>query len=174
VLTIEDTHELMVNVPNSVVFESNEQAGVTSRMLVKLALRMRPDRILLGEVRGPESFDLMRAVNSGHRGSFATLHANSAPEAPLALEKMILTSGIDWPLASIRADIAAAFPYIVFAERRAKRSGVVSEVVRLDGIDQQTGRYLVTPIFLRSSYEPNVQPHFPHLVAERTTATAVA
>jgi pilus assembly protein CpaF len=174
VLTIEDTHELMVNLPNSVVFESNEQAGVTSRMLVKLALRMRPDRILMGEVRGPESFDLMRAVNSGHRGSFATLHANSAAEAPLALEKMILTSGIDWPLTSIRADIAAAFPYIVFAERRAKRSGVVSEVVRLDGIDPNNGRYQVTPIFHRRSYEPDIQSHLSHLGRQREATPAMA
>jgi len=152
VLTIEDTHELIVNLSNVVILESNEQAGITSRLLVKLALRFRPDRILMGEVRGAEAFDLMRAVNSGHRGCFATLHANSAADAMGALEKMILTAGVDWPLSSIRQDIANAFPYVIFAERRAKRSGVISEVARIDGVDPNTGRYNVHEIFKRRNY----------------------
>jgi pilus assembly protein CpaF len=153
ILTIEDTHELVIDLSNVVILESNEQVGITSRMLVKLALRFRPDRILMGEVRGAEAFDLMRAVNSGHKGCFATLHANSAADAMGALEKMILTAGVDWPLVAIRGDIAAAFPYVIFAERRAKRSGVISEVVRINGLDRESGQYSVTPIFKRRPYE---------------------
>lgn len=153
VITVEDTHELVITLPNVVHLESNLQAGVTARMCVMACLRMNPERIIMGEIRGPEAFDLMRAVNSGHRGSFATLHANSASDVPTALEKMIQTAGIDWPLASIRSDIARAFPYIIFAEQRANRSGVVSEVVKLDGIDEATGRYNVSPIFERKQYE---------------------
>ena len=153
ILTIEDTHELVIDLSNVVILESNEQVGITSRMLVKLALRFRPDRILMGEVRGAEAFDLMRAVNSGHRGCFATLHANSAADAMGALEKMILTAGVDWPLVAIRGDIASAFPYVIFAERRAKRSGVISEVARIDGLDRESGQYSVTPIFKRRAYE---------------------
>lgn len=102
VVSIEDTRELQVKAPNWVAFEANEQAGIAIRHLVRLALRYRPDRIIVGEVRGAEAFDLMQAMNTGHDGGLATIHANSARDALARLEGLVLTTpDVDWPLEAI-------------------------------------------------------------------------
>jgi pilus assembly protein CpaF len=146
VLTIEDTRELKVKVPNWVPLESNEQAGITIRSLVKLALRYRPDRIIVGEVRGPEAFDLMQAMNTGHDGGFATLHANSATSALSRLETLVLTApGIDWPIHSVREEIANTFDYVIQQVREnGKRK--LKEVLEIQSYDRERGAYVTRNI----------------------------
>lgn len=146
VLTIEDTRELKVKVPNWVPLESNEQAGITIRDLVKLALRYRPDRIIVGEVRGPEAFDLMQAMNTGHDGGFATLHANSASSALSRLETLVLTApGVDWPIESVRVEIANTFDYVIQQVREnGKRK--LKEVLQIDHYDRERGIYVTRNI----------------------------
>jgi Flp pilus assembly CpaF family ATPase len=145
-VTIEDTPELDVAAPNWVAFETSECDGISARDLVRLALRMRPDRILVGEVRGPEAFDLMQVANTGHRGSLATLHANDALGALSRLETLVLTAGVRWPFEAVQRQIAEAFDLVVFL---ARRHGVraVSEIVRIDGFDDRRRRYLTTVLF---------------------------
>lgn len=141
VLTIEDTPELKVRTPNWVSLMSNEQEGITTRDLVRLALRYRPDRIVVGEVRGGEAFDLLDAANTGHEGSIATIHANGAFSALSRFESLILRSGVQWPHEAIKAQIAETFHYIVFmARRNGKRA--LAEIMELKGYDFETKQYL--------------------------------
>lgn len=150
--TIEDTHELSISSPNWVAFEANPRAGITIRDLVKLCLRYRPDRIILGEVRGGEAFDLMQAVNTGHDGSFATLHANSAKAALARLETLTMTADIGWPLEAIRTEIGASFDYVVFLSRMAEGDRFVrgiKEIVEVNGYDQIAKEYRLKTIYER-------------------------
>lgn len=142
VVTIEDTKELQVKVPNHVSFESNEQAGITIRDLVRLSLRYRPDRIIVGEVRGAEAFDLMQAMNTGHDGGFATIHANSASAALSRLESLVLTTpGVDWPLEAIRVQIATTFHYVIQLVRINGRRQL-KEVLEINGFDNERRTYV--------------------------------
>lgn len=151
IFTIEDTQELKVSGPNWVAFESNDQAGVSMRMLLRLALRSRPDRIILGEVRGGEAYDLMQAANTGHDGSFCTLHANGAFPALSRLENLILAAGINWPHEAICSQIAETFHYVVFM---ARRNGVrqLEEIIELIGYDKPNQKYAFKTIFNRRSF----------------------
>jgi pilus assembly protein CpaF len=142
-VTIEDTPELDVAAPNWVAFETSEADGITARDLVRLALRMRPDRILVGEVRGAEAFDLMQVANTGHRGSLATLHANDALGALSRLETLVLTAGVRWPFEAVQRQIAEAFDLVVFMARH-EGWRAVAEIVRIDGFDTRQRRYLTT------------------------------
>jgi len=146
ILTIEDTRELSVKVPNWVPLEANEQAGITIRRLVKLALRYRPDRIIVGEVRGPEAFDFMRALNTGHDGGFGTMHANSALSALSTLETLILsTEGIDWPLESVRSQIGDTFDFVLqLVREKGKRR--LSEIMKLNQYDRERKVYVTENI----------------------------
>lgn len=132
VITIEDTAELHVTSPNCLRLESNEERGVMTRDLLKLSLRMRPDRIFVGEVRGGEAYDMLQALNTGHSGA-ATLHANSAREALSRLETLVLTSGVNWPHAAIQASIAETLDYIIQVSRRGDGSRGITEIAALDG-----------------------------------------
>lgn len=152
VITIEDTQELKVAVPNHVQLESNAQRNVTPRMLVKASLRFRPDRILLGEVRGGEAYDLLNAANTGHDGVLATLHSNSALKGLSRFENLVLQSGIDWPHASICKEIADVFDYVVFVER-ANGKRRLSEILQLHGYDMEARNYLVSYQFKRNHHE---------------------
>ena len=119
---------------------------VTQRDLVRNALRMRPDRIILGEVRGPEAFDMLQAMNTGHDGSLGTLHANTARDALIRLENMVQMGNLGLPVKAIRTQIASALDLIVQVERM--RDGVrrvvqLSEVRGLEG-DVITMNDLVT------------------------------
>jgi pilus assembly protein CpaF len=119
---------------------------VTPRDLVRNSLRMRPDRILLGEARGAEAFDLLQAMNTGHEGSLATIHANDAREALMRLEMMVLMTGIDLPLKSIRSYITAAVRVVVHMARLHGGSRRVLRISELRGIDA-SGEYRLEPVF---------------------------
>lgn len=121
-VTIEDTAELQLTATNLVSLESRppniEGAGeVNIRTLVFNALRMRPDRIIVGEVRGPEAFDMLQAMNTGHPGSLTTVHANSPADAVRRLESMVLMAGLDLPQPAIRDQIASSLDLILQQER---------------------------------------------------------
>lgn len=135
-LTIEDTSELQLSAPNFVSFEANPSAGITVRDLVRHALRSRPDRIIVGEIRGAEAFDLLDALNTGHPGSTVSFHADSSATALPRLESMLRMApeAQNWPLADMRRQIALTFPYIVHAQRIGGRRGP-QEIRRILGAD---------------------------------------
>jgi pilus assembly protein CpaF len=126
VITIEDTRELQFNLTNVVRLESkneiaDEQRGLNIRQLLKNTLRMRPDRIILGEIRSEEAFDLLQAMNTGHDGSMATIHSNSPAEAVIRLENLFFLAGYDIPIRAIRHQIQKAVDFIIQIGRNKKR-----------------------------------------------------
>lgn len=125
VLTIEDTAELQVATPNYVGLEAAPDLGVTIRSLVRLALRMRPDRIIVGEVRGPEAYDLLDAMNTGHSGGACSLHADSPLLALARLESMVRMNqdAANLPHHALRSQISNTFDFVVFCSRRGARRG---------------------------------------------------
>jgi pilus assembly protein CpaF len=140
ILLIEDTAELNIRKSNLVRFETRrEQAGlpaVTIRDLLKAALRHRPDRIIVGEVRGGEAFDLLQALNTGHAGSLCTLHANSSRQAVTRFADCVLQSGIELPHRTIMANIGSAVDLLVHIGR-VKGQRTVSEIVAVRGFDNE-------------------------------------
>jgi pilus assembly protein CpaF len=133
ILTIEDSREIQLAVPNVIPLLSNPDAGISARDLVKLAMRMRPDRLILGETRGDETYDLIRAFNSGHPGSVSTIHADSAAQALSALEmlfQMSLPPNASMPPDLVKKYIAESVHVIVFAARRIVPVDGVQHVVR--------------------------------------------
>ena len=141
VVTIEDAAELRLTLPHVVRLEARPpnlegRGEVTIRRLVRNALRMRPDRLIVGEVRGPEALDLLVALSTGHAGSLCTIHAGSAAEALRRLETLALMADVGLPLAAIRDQVADAIDLIVRQERAAdgrRRIVEVAEVVRVAG-----------------------------------------
>ena len=141
VITCEDAAELQLQQPHVVRLETRPpnlegQGEITMRDLVKNCLRMRPERIIVGEVRGPEAFDLLQAMNTGHDGSMGTLHANSPREALSRLESMITMGGYSLPSRTIREMIVAAVDVIVQASRLrdgSRRITHVTEVLGMEG-----------------------------------------
>ena len=141
IVTIEDAAELQLQQPHVISLETRppslEGTGqVTQRDLVWNALRMRPDRIIVGEVRGPEAFDMLQAMNTGHDGSISTVHANSARDALTRIENMVQMGQVNLPLRAIRTQIVAALDVIVQVERMRdgqRRIVQVSEVIGLEG-----------------------------------------
>ena len=136
IVTIEDAAELRLPQPNVVSLEtrapSAEGTGaVDVRTLLRAALRMRPDRIVIGEVRGGEALDMLQAMNTGHRGSLTTAHANGAYEALLRLETMALMAGVDLPLTAIRDQIARAIELVVYQERTPDGARRITSVVEV-------------------------------------------
>ena len=142
IITIEDAAELQLQQPHVIQLETRPpniegQGQITQRDLVRNALRMRPDRIIVGEVRGPEAFDMMQAMNTGHNGSMSTVHANSARDALARIENMILMANVNLPMRAIRAQMASAIDLIIQTERM--RDGVrrVTEVVEVAGMEAE-------------------------------------
>lgn len=141
VVTIEDAAELQLQQPHVVPLETRQanlegDGEITMRELVKNALRMRPDRIILGEVRGGEAFDLLQAMNTGHDGSMGTLHANNPREALARLENLIGMAGTNLPSKAVRQQIASAVNLIVQIQRMrdgTRRVTHVSEIVGMEG-----------------------------------------
>jgi len=144
ILLIEDTAELNIRKSNLVRFETRrEQTGVpavTIRDLLKAALRHRPDRIIVGEVRGGEAFDLLQALNTGHSGSLCTLHANSARQAIARFADCVLQSGVELPHRAVRSNIANAVGLLLHVARvRGKRELV--EVLEIVSYDRESDDY---------------------------------
>ncbi|HUJ02815.1 MAG TPA: CpaF family protein [Rhizomicrobium sp.] len=155
VITCEDAAELQLQQPHVVRLETRPpnlegQGQITMRDLVRNCLRMRPERIIVGEVRGPEAFDLLQAMNTGHDGSMGTLHANSPREAMSRLEAMITMGGYQLPMKTIREMIVASIDVIIQAERLrdgSRRITKITEVVGTEGdviITQDLLTYEVT------------------------------
>lgn len=140
VITIEDAVELSLDLPNMIRLETRpaniEGVGqVTIRDLVRNALRMRPDRIVVGEVRGAEALDMLQAMNTGHEGSLSTLHANSPRDALSRLETMVLLGGVDLPLRAIREQIGSAIDLIVQVARDVTGARFVSSITEVVGLE---------------------------------------
>lgn len=142
---VEQVQELKLSAPNAVLFECDPEQGVTARRLVKMGMRYSPDRILLGELRGEEAYDWLDASNTGHPGSAATIHADSAPEALNRLESLVLMADSKMPYEAIQQRIAQTVNYVLHIQHE---NGVrrLSQICRVDGFDRSTGKYtLHTP-----------------------------
>jgi pilus assembly protein CpaF len=140
VATIEDAAELKLQQPHVVRMETRPaniegQGQVTTRDLVRNALRMRPDRIIVGECRGPESLDMLQAMNTGHEGSMTTIHANSSRDATSRLEMMVGMAGFDLPLWTIRRQIASAIQIVVQVARLVGGSRKVVKISEITGME---------------------------------------
>jgi len=150
-VTIEDSAELKLRhqhvVPLETRIPSTEgQGAVNARELVRNALRMRPDRIIVGEVRGPEVWDMLQAMNTGHEGSLTTIHANTVRDALARLEMMVAMTGFDLPINVVRQYVASGIHLLVHVSRLkggARRLMEVSEIVNVD----EKGHYTVEDIF---------------------------
>lgn len=149
VVTLEDTAELQVNVKNVVRLETKAASGtdpaITMDVLLRNALRMRPDRIVIGECRGAEALDMLMAMNTGHEGSLTTIHANSAADALRRLESMVLRSGIETPLSMVQLDIGNTIHLIVQVDRSFDGKRRVVEILEVYGRDRDG--YLTREIF---------------------------
>lgn len=143
IVTIEDAVELKLRQRHVVRLESRlanleGQGEVRIRDLVRNSLRMRPDRIVVGEVRGAEALDMLQAINTGHDGSLATIHANSPRDALSRLETMVIMAGFDLPLRAIRSQISSGFDIIVQMTRFRDGSRKVSQITEISGMEGET------------------------------------
>lgn len=148
---LEETSEIQVKHPHALHLEarppSPEGIGeVTLRDLVRNSLRMRPDRLILGECRGAEAFDMLHAMNTGHKGSLGTIHANSAQDALRRMESLAMMAGLSMPLRTVKEWIGSSIQGVVFLERKA---GIrqVSEIMSIYGLEGDV--YRVVPRFRR-------------------------
>ena len=150
IITIEDNAELrIIGVDNLVTLETrrqlyDESRDITIRDLIKTALRMRPDRIIVGECRGAEAFDMLQAMNTGHDGSLTTAHANSAKDMLLRLEAMVLMA-VDLPIDAIRRQIASAVDIVVHLERLPDRSRRITQISEIVGLEK--GEIIMNELF---------------------------
>ena len=176
VITIEDAAELQLQQPHVVQLETRPpnvegQGQVSQRDLVRNALRMRPDRIIVGEVRGPEAFDMMQAMNTGHNGSMSTIHANTARDALARIENMVLMADVNLPSRAIRGQMVSAIDLVIQVERMRDGTRRITEIVEVVGMEDEV--ILLATLFsfkylgenadgtLRGAYEASgVRPHF--------------
>jgi pilus assembly protein CpaF len=153
ILLIEDTAEIQLCQPNLVRFEARQAQGglpaVTIRDLLKASLRHRPDRIILGEIRGGEAFDLLQLLNTGHSGTLSTIHANSAKQGLSRFTSCVLQSGIELPYRAIKTNIGDSLNIVVQIERRPGRR-FISEVLEIRGCDPDADDYEFNTIFQMS------------------------
>lgn len=159
IVTIEDAAELRLNHRHLVSLEARPanlegRGKIDIRDLVRNALRMRPDRIVIGECRGGEAFDMLAAMNTGHEGSLTTLHANSPRDALARLETMILMAGMDIPLAAVREHIAASIDFIVQQARLSNGRRLITFIVEVTGME--SGRIQIQDLFRYVSGPPAV------------------
>jgi len=167
VVVIEETAEIHLEKPNVVRLEARRAQAplgheaplppVSIADLLRAALRHRPDRILVGEVRGAEAFDLLQALNTGHLGSLSTIHANSAEQAFTRLAHCVLTANVGLPHHSVREAIALAIHVIVHISRI---SGLrrVTQIVNVHGYDRETDRFLLEPALVRERSPEGAAP----------------
>ncbi|TDJ27979.1 MAG: CpaF family protein [Gammaproteobacteria bacterium] len=140
IVTIEDSAELQLQQPHVVRLETRppniENKGeITARDLVKNSLRMRPERIIVGEVRGAEALDMLQAMNTGHDGSLTTIHANSARDALSRVETMVSMTGINFPMKTLRAQISSAIDVVVQIERQEDGHRQLTSLQEIDGME---------------------------------------
>jgi pilus assembly protein CpaF len=140
IVTIEDAAELQLQQPHVVRLETRPmnlegRGEITQRDLIKNALRMRPDRIIVGEVRGAEAFDMLQAMNTGHDGSFCTIHANNARDGITRIENMVQMGTVSLPLRAIRTQIVSAVDVIVQLERMRDGKRRVQQVTEVCGLE---------------------------------------
>lgn len=153
VITAEDAAELRLPQDHVVSFETRPpnlegKGAITIRDLVRNALRMRPDRIIVGECRGAEALDMLQAMNTGHDGSMTTGHANAPEDMVRRLETMVLTSGLDLPIRAIREQIASAVDIIIQQSRFADGSRRITAITEVVGMDNDEGTVMLQDIFL--------------------------
>jgi pilus assembly protein CpaF len=157
-LIIEDTAEIHIRKPNFVRFEARRQQGpkipaVTIRDLLKASLRHRPERTILGEIRGEEAFDLLQALNTGHNGSLSTIHANSASQSLSRLASCVLQSGIELPYKAIKASIADSIHLLVHIERKHAHRRV-SEILAIQSYSPTDDAYRLETVFTYIQQNP--------------------
>lgn len=157
ILLIEDTAEIQLIHSNIVRFEARrEQSGVPAvaiRDLLKAALRHRPDRIILGEVRGGEAFDLLQLLNTGHSGSLSTIHANSAKQGLARFTSCVLQSGIDLPYLAIKTNIGDSLNLVIHIERRPGLR-FISEVLEIHSYNPRADHFDYCPVFQKEESKP--------------------
>ena len=157
ILIIEDTAEIRLTHQNLVRFEARrEQNGLPAvpiRDLLKAALRHRPDRLIVGEIRGGEAFDLLQLLNTGHSGTLSTIHANSAQQGLARFTSCVLQSGVELPYRAIRTNIADSLNVIIQIERRPGRR-YVSEVLFINGYDPDRDLFDYGAVFLARKDQP--------------------
>jgi pilus assembly protein CpaF len=149
IVVIEDTSELHLRKPNLLSVECQTdtfKASITFDDLLKSALRWRPDRIILGEVRGVEARTLLDSLNTGHTGSLATIHANSAAKALRRFANLVLRSHSQATFEDVEAEIGEAVDYVVHVEREPGRR-VVREVLRLEDYDRRTHQFKFETVY---------------------------
>jgi pilus assembly protein CpaF len=159
IITVEDAAELQLQQPHVVTLEARPantegQGQVTIRDLVRNTLRMRPDRIVVGECRGGEALDMLQAMNTGHEGSLTTLHANSARDALSRLEMLVLMAGVELPERAIREMIASAIDIIVQITRLPDGSRKITSVQEIHGMEDRT--IVLQELF---TYKPQLDQH---------------
>ena len=142
IVTIEDAAELQLQQEHVITLESRPpniegQGEVRIRELVRNALRMRPDRIIVGEVRGPETLDMLQAMNTGHEGSLTTIHANSPRDALSRLETLVMTAGVELPHRAIREQIASAFDLLIQIQRLVDGSRRITHISEVVGMESE-------------------------------------
>jgi pilus assembly protein CpaF len=140
IVTIEDSAELQLQQPHVVRLETRPpniegRGEINARDLVKNSLRMRPDRIVVGEVRGAEALDMLQAMNTGHDGSLTTIHANSGRDALGRIENMVLMTGITFPIKTLRAQIVAALDVVLQVERHEDGKRRLTSVQEINGME---------------------------------------
>jgi pilus assembly protein CpaF len=146
IVTIEETAELSLGQPHVVRLEARPPnaegaGGVPVRALVRAALRLRPDRLIVGEVRGEEAFDLLQALNTGHCGSLCTIHANGPADALARLESLVLLAGVGLPVEAIRAQIRSSIDAVVHVARGADGGRTIESIAELAGSSGLRGLY---------------------------------
>ena len=143
ILTIEDAAELQLQQDHVVRLETRPaniegKGAVSATDLVKNALRMRPERIIIGECRGPETLDMLQAMNTGHEGSLTTVHSNSPRDAVARMETLIMQSGFEMPVKAMRSQIASAVDLIIQANRLQGGKRRVTHITEIVGMEQDT------------------------------------
>ena len=143
IITIEDAAELRLNQPHVITLETRPaniegKGAISIRDLVRNSLRMRPNRIVVGEVRGGEALDMLQAMNTGHDGSLTTVHANSPRDVLSRLETMVLMAGMDLPLRAIREQVASAIDVIVQQSRFRDGSRRITHITEVEGMEGET------------------------------------
>jgi len=151
IIVLEDTNELRIRHPHTVYLETRPAstegvAAIELCDLVRHALRLRPDRLIVGEVRGAEAFDMLQAMNTGHSGSLATCHANSAVDTLHRIESMVLRAIANWPLSAVRSYLASAIDIVVYVERTPDGARRIADIVRVDETLGSDGGFITSPL----------------------------